>query len=136
MPAVQNKLITPQVIIAASATSPLTATTETGGGATPTLVYTAPTDGARITRMEVTHKGTNVASKPLWFTSPDGTTFTLVRSKIVAAYTTSVSVENPIIDFAYTEALPLFLKGGERLYLGTYAAIAAGYIGRVEGGAY
>jgi hypothetical protein len=133
-----NKSIAPTIIVGADCLSPTAATTLTGGTTTPTLLFTAPAEGSRITKLEFTFTGSATAGKGIFFTSNDGgSSFQQLRNKSYSTFTESATADTPLITIAdVTDTTPIFLKGNERVYFGSAVAIAAALKARIEGGSY
>lgn len=120
---------------------PKTATAVVTGAATMTdtptntvLLATAGTDGAILTRLTAIPRATVTASSLVLFISKDnGTTQRLIDSELMAAHTVAVTTAIPETVFSlYSEAAPLRLEAGDRLYVGSQVALAGGIVFRAE----
>lgn len=90
------------------------------------LLYTAPADGALVTRLKARPRLTVTATQLQLYRSPDaGTTLYLVDSVLMAAYTMAQTTAIPATDFAYTSDAPLKLGAAERLYAAIGVAAAS-----------
>jgi len=123
------------------AQTPQTASAVVTGAATLTdtpvntvLLMTAGIDGAIVTNLSAIPRGTVTASSLVLFVSKDnGTTQRLKNSKLMSAYTTGTTTAVPVTAFSeYSEVTPLRLAGGDRLYVGSQVAQAAGIVFNVE----
>ena len=123
------------------AQTPKTATAVVTGVATMTdtpantvLLVTAGSDGAILTRLTAMPRATVTASSLVLFISKDnGTTQRLIDSELMAAHTVAVTTAIPETVFsAYSEAAPLRLEAGDRLYVGSQVALAGGIVFRAE----
>lgn len=123
------------------AQTPKTATAVVTGAATLTdtpsntvLLATAGSDGAILTRLTAVPRATVTASSLVLFISKDGgTTQRLIDSELMSAYTVAVTTAIPETVFAaYSEAAPLRLEAGDRLYVGSQVALAGGIVFRAE----
>jgi len=123
------------------AQTPKTATAVVTGVATMTdtpantvLLATAGTDGAILTRLTAIPRATVTASSLVLFISKDnGTTQRLIDSELMAAHTVAVTTAIPETVFAtYSEAAPLRLEAGDRLYVGSQVALAGGIVFKAE----
>ena len=123
------------------AQTPKTATAVVTGVAgltdTPTntvLLVTAGADGAIVTRLTAIPRATVTASSLVIFISKDaGTTQRLIDSELMAAHTvaTTTAIPETVFPF-YSEAAPLRLEAGDRIYVGSQVALAGGIVFRAE----
>ena len=98
------------------------------------MLLTAGSDGALLTRLTAIPRATVTASSLVLFISSDsGTTQRLIDSELMAAFTVAATTAIPETAFAnYTEAAPLRLAAGDRLYVGAQVALAGGVVFRAE----
>jgi hypothetical protein len=98
------------------------------------LLVTAGSDGAILTRLTAIPRATVTASSLVIFISKDGgTTQRLIDSELMAAYTMATTTAVPETVFAfYSEAAPLRLEAGDRIYVGSQVALAGGIVFRAE----
>lgn len=98
------------------------------------LLFTAGADGALLTRLFAVPRATVTATSLVLFVSSDaGVTQRLVDSELMAAFTVATTTAIPETAFAnYTEAAPLRLGAGDRLYVGAQVALAGGIVFRAE----
>jgi hypothetical protein len=123
------------------AQTPKTATAVVTGVATMTdtpantvLLVTAGSDGAILTRLTAIPRATVTASSLVIFISKDGgTTQRLIDSELMAAHTvaTTTAIPETVFPF-YSEAAPLRLEAGDRIYVGSQVALAGGIVFRAE----
>jgi hypothetical protein len=115
----------------------LTAAKTTLSGVTDaTLVYTAPAEGAWITRVWARPLGTlATATRVDLYLSPDGSAAQLIDNELVpASGTLSATTELPETQFdKWSSDTPLYLAGGERLYASLSALFATGIVVSVQG---
>ena len=99
-----------------------------------TLLCTAGTDGALVTRIVSIPRATVTATAMYLFISKDnGTTQRLIDSELIAAYTLAATTNIPETAFAnISETTPLRLEAGDKLYIGAGVALAAGIVTRCE----
>ncbi len=119
--------------VVTAAVSSLTAASPTG---VVPLGEAAGVNGALITKITAMPRATVTASSLLLYSSKDnGATLSLVDSELMAAYTLAATTAIPETKFAnVSNEVPLRLMPGERLYVGSQVALAAGIVFRVEGG--
>ena len=98
------------------------------------LLAMAGADGAIVTRLTAIPRATVTASSLVLFISKDGgTTQRLIDSELMSAYTVAVTTAIPeTVLAAYSEAAPLRLEAGDRLYVGSQVALAGGIVFRAE----
>lgn len=107
--------------------------------ATPTglvpLGDAAGANGALVTKITAMPRATVTASSLLLFSSKDnGATFNLIDSELMPAYTLAATTAIPETTFGNVSPdTPIRLEAGERLYVGSQVALAAGIIFRSEG---
>lgn len=124
------------------AQTPKTATAVVTGAATYTgdaptntvLLLTAGAEGAMLTKLSAMPRATVTATSLLLFVSNDGgTTMRLKDSVLMAAHTVATTTATAVTKFAdYTEATPLRLAAGDRLYVGAAVALANGIVFSAE----
>lgn len=110
------------------------AATLTDTPANTVLLVTAGADGAILTRLTAMPRATVTANSLVLFISKDaGVTQRLVDSELMAAFTVAATTAIPETAFAnYTEAAPLRLEAGDRLYVGAQVALAGGIVFKAE----
>lgn len=110
------------------------AATMTDTPANTVLLATAGADGAILTRLTAIPRATVTASSLVLFISKDsGTTQRLIDSELMAAHTVAATTAIPETVFtAYSEAAPLRLEAGDRIYVGSQVALAGGIVFRAE----
>lgn len=124
------------------AQTPKTATAVVTGAAvitndTPTNtveLLTAGADGAIVTSLWAMPRATATASSLVLFLSKDnGTTKRLIDSELMAAYTMATTTAIPETKFAnVSESTPIRLEAGDKLFVGSQVALAAGVVFRAE----
>lgn len=94
------------------------------------LLMTAGANGSILTRLTAVPRGTVTASSLCLFISHDnGTTQRLKDSVTMSAQTVSTTAGILQTQFAnYSETAPLRLGAGDRLYVGSQVALAAGIV--------
>lgn len=94
------------------------------------LVATAGADGALLTRVSAMPRGTVTASSLVMFISKDnGATMRLVDSSLMGAYTLAATTQIPQTVFSnYSDSAPLRLEAGDKVYVGSQVALAAGIV--------
>lgn len=107
-------------------------TSDTPTGAS--LLMTAGADGAILTRLWAIPRGTAVAGCLLLFLSSDnGATLRLIDSETLPSYSASTGTGIPETQFGnYSEASPLRLAAGDRLYVANQVAVSGGVVFRAE----
>jgi hypothetical protein len=97
-------------------------------------LLTAGSDGAILTRLTAIPRATVTASSlVLWISSDGGTTKRMVDAALMAAYTMATTTLVPVTTFTtYSEATPLRLMAGDKLYVGSQVALAGGIVFRAE----
>lgn len=98
------------------------------------LLMTAGADGCIVTRIMAIPRGTATASGLALFLSKDsGTTQRLIDSELLPAQSVSTTTAIAETSFVnYSESRPLRLEAGDRLYVGSQVALAAGVVFRAE----
>lgn len=116
----------------AVATAAATVTGDAPTGAV--LLMTAGADGAIVTRLSAIPRATVTASSlVLWISNDSGTTMRMIDSALMAAYTMATTTQVPVTTFAgYSEASPLRLMAGDKLYVGSQVALAGGIVFKAE----
>lgn len=127
--AYSNEAVYSQSIVtfAAKATAAKTTMTDSTNAV---LAYTAPTEGAVITRLRARPLGTTASATVLYaFTSTDsGTTLAMKDVAFSSAADTVSTTDAPAtIDFGVSAEDPIYLAGSERLYVAASVALAAGW---------
>lgn len=98
------------------------------------LLMTAGVNGAIVTRLSAIPRATVTASSLVLFISSDaGVTQRLFDSVTMAAQAVTTAAGVIATPFTnYSEARPLRLAAGDRLYFGTQVALASGIVAKVE----
>lgn len=139
-----NALVTPQSPIAL--TSVVTTANSTYTDAPTNTVEFLPASGAaisaaaprgmRLTSVKALARATPTATElQLYVSDAANTVKRFVKSVLMPAYTVAQTTGQTSIDFGYSDATPLILMAGERLWFATGVA-NTGIVGRAEGGAY
>lgn len=123
---------TPKTLTAVCSTACVIGTADTPTNTQ--LLATAGPDGALVTRITCIPRGTATATAVHLFLSKDsGTTQRLIDSELIGAYTLAATTAIPETIFAnVTEATPIRLAAGDRLYVGVAVAVSAGVVTRCE----
>ena len=92
--------------------------------------------GMRLTKVSALARATPTATELQLFVSDStGATKRFVKSVLMAAYTVAQTTAQVATDFGFSDAAPLILQAGERLWL-CIGVTNTGIVGRAEGGAY
>ena len=92
--------------------------------------------GLRLTSIKALARATPTATELQLFVSDStGATKRFVKSVLMAAYTVAQTTAQVATDFGFSDAAPLILQAGERLWL-CIGVTNTGIVGRAEGGAY
>lgn len=128
----------PMTFTAPFAQTPKTATAVVTGAATvaddnPTNtveLLTAGANGALVTRLAAMPRGTVTASSLVLFLQKSGqTTKRLIDSELMAAHTVAATTAIPETAFGnVTDSTPLRLEAGDKLFVGSQVALAAGIV--------
>jgi len=112
--------------VATAAVASLTSDAPTGT----VELLTAGADGAVVTSLWAIPRATVTASSLVLFVSKDGgTTKRLVDSELLAAHTVATTTAIPETKFGnIADATPLRLAAGDKLYVGSQVALAAGIV--------
>lgn len=105
----------------------LTTSTVTGAS----LVATAGADGAVVTKLTAMPRGTVAATALDLFIVKAGapTVYLPIDSELMAAYTSATTTATPETTFGNISLdTPLRLEAGDKLYVGTEVALAAGIV--------
>jgi hypothetical protein len=118
MPATPNAFISPQAPKASSGVATTANSTYTDTPTNAVVVFTAGANGARVTRISALARATVSATELQLYRDGDGsgTAKKLFASKLMAAYTVAQTTAQPTVDFGYSDANPLILAPGEKLY--------------------
>lgn len=93
------------------------------------LLATAGTNDSIVMRLTAMPRDTNTASSLMLFIMQTDGFYRPLRSKLMTGYTFSATTEVPTTEFAtVTEDTPIYLGAGEKLYVGTKVALAAGIV--------
>lgn len=98
------------------------------------LLYTASAEGALLTKLTALPRATVTASSlNLYISKDNGVTFRLKDSALMAAYTAAATTAKPKTAFdAITEAAPIRLEAGDKLYVQSEVALASGIVFNAE----
>lgn len=129
---------TPNVWNAAATTATALTGSNSVADATPSntvLLGTAGADGGMITSISAMPRATVTATALyIWSSTDSGTTKNLIASALMPAYTLAATTENARTVFkhadgtAISEASPLRLQAGEKLYCGIGVTLASGVV--------
>lgn len=94
------------------------------------LLGTAGAEGAIVTRLMALPRATVTASSLVLFLSKDGgTTLRLIDSELMAAHTVAATTAIPETSFGnISDSTPLRLEAGDKLFVGSQVALAAGIV--------
>lgn len=116
-------------------TAAVVVTTATGSLATDTPtntveLLTAGSDGALVTRLLAIPRGTVTASGLLLFLQKSGGSIKrLIDSELMPAYTDATTTAIPETAFGnVSDSTPLRLEAGDKLFVGSQVALAAGIV--------
>ena len=91
------------------------------------LLLTAGTNGSLVSKLSATPRATVTATQLILLVSTDaGSTFHLLATQLMAAYTMAATTQAASVDFGYSDTAPLRLGPNERLYVGIGVALAGG----------
>ena len=112
--------------VAVAAVSDLATDAPTGA----VLLGTAGAEGAIVTRLMALPRATVTASSLVLFLSKDGgTTLRLIDSELMAAHTVATTTAIPETSFGnISDSTPLRLEAGDKLFVGSQVALAAGIV--------
>ena len=112
--------------VAVAAVSGLATDAPTGA----VLLGTAGAEGAIVTRLAAIPRATVPASSLVLFLSKDGgATLRLIDSELMAAHTVAATTAIPETTFSnISDSTPLRLEAGDKLYVGSQVALAAGIV--------
>lgn len=139
-----NAIVTPQSPIGLSAVA---TTANTNYTDTPTntvellplsgaAISVAAPRGMRLTKVQALARATPTATElQLWVSDAAAATKRFLKSVTMPAYTVAQTTGQASIDFGYSDALPLTLGAGERLWF-SIGVTNTGIVARAEGGAY
>lgn len=121
-------------------TSIAVATAALGGIGTDTvtgavLVATAGADGAVVTKLTAIPRATVTASSLVLFLvkAATPTVYSMIDSELMGAYTLAATTAIPETTFAnISDSSPIRLEAGDKLYVGSQVALAAGIIFKSE----
>lgn len=93
-------------------------------------LLTAGADGALVTRLAAMPRGTCTASSLALFLQKSGqTTKRLIDSELMAAHTVAPTTAIPETAFGnVSDSTPLRLEAGDKLFVGSQVALAAGIV--------
>lgn len=99
------------------------------------LIWTAGASGSLISKLQAAPRDTIADAQMQVYSSTDsGTTFVLVDTAKLSAWTLATGTAASKADFGYTPDVPLRLAAAERLYVGSAVALVKGIAFRAEGG--
>lgn len=81
-------------------------------------LLTAGPEGAIVTSISAIPRGTVTATSLLLFLNKDGVEKHLIASESMGAHTVEATTSIPVVDFRYSEAEPLRLEAGDKLFVG------------------
>lgn len=138
MPGTANSIITPQTIHVENGVCATANSTYSDTPTNTTVIYTAGANGSRVTSVTATPRATVTATELQLFRDQNGSGATkrLFRSKAMPAYTVAQTTTNAATDMGFTDALPLILGPGEKLYAAIGVTLALGIVFSVEGADY
>ncbi len=93
-------------------------------------LMTAGADGCIVTLVSAMPRATVTAScLALWLSKDGGATKRLIDSVLMSAHTVAATTAIPVTRFTtITEAEPIRLEAGDRLYCGSQVALASGIV--------
>jgi len=93
-------------------------------------LLTAGANGALVTRLAAMPRGTCTASSLVLFLQKNGqTTKRLIDSELMAAHTVATTTAIPETAFGnVSDSTPLRLEAGDKLFVGSQVALAAGIV--------
>lgn len=98
------------------------------------LIWTAGANGSLVSRLTAVPRDTIAAAQLQVFSSTDGgTTYRLIDTAVLAAWTLATTTAASKADFGLTVDAPLRLAPSERLYVGSAVALTKGISFRAEG---
>ena len=118
MPVTANSIITPQTLKSATAVCTTANSTYSDTPTNSQVLVTAGANGARLTKITALARATVTATELQLYRDGDGTG-TLKRlfaSKLMAAYTVAQTTANAATDFGFSDANPVILAAGEKIY--------------------
>ena len=121
-------------------TLPAVATAALGGLGTTSitgavLVATAGADGSIVTKISAMPSATTTASSLVLFLVKAATpaVYGMIDSVLLGAYTAATTTAIPFTQFTnISESTPIRLEAGDKLYVGTQVALAAGIVFKAE----
>lgn len=113
-----NSIVTPQAVKSGSAACTTANTTYTTSPSNTVALITAGANGARVTRVSAIPLETVADTQLQLFRDGDGTGTTkrFFDSKKMASYTMATGTAATPTDFGYSDANPLILAPGEKVY--------------------
>jgi hypothetical protein len=137
MPVTANSIITPQSPKASANVATTANTNYTSAPTNTVVIFTAGANGARVTRISAIARATVTATELQLFRDTDGTGTNkwLFNSRLMSAYTVAQTTGNTPTDFGYSDANPVILAAGEKLY-GAIGVSNTGVVFQVEGADY
>jgi len=109
----------------------------TGAGANNSLIFTAGSNGARVSRIRLKAGGGNVASVARFFIN-NGSANTSASNNVfvgeVSLPATTASASSATVDIDYP--VDIALPAGFKLYMGLGTAVSAGWVATVIAGQY
>jgi hypothetical protein len=140
MPVAQNKVVTAQGLNVGQAVC-VAAKSTYADNANAVLLFTAGANGSVIYRLTALPRGTVTATQLQLYRSPDGVIMNLIRLGLMPAYAmaqTTIPAFGTapfadVVDFGYSESVPLRIKAGVQLWAGIGVALAAGIVFDAQG---
>lgn len=99
------------------------------------LVATAGADGSIVTKLMALPRATTTASSLVLFLVKAATpaVYGMIDSVLLGAYTAATTTAIPFTQFTnISESTPIRLEAGDKLYVGTQVALAAGIVFKAE----
>ena len=132
-----NSIITPQAIKSGTAVATTANATYSDSPTNCVVLMTSGTNGSRVTKISAIARATVTITELQLYRDGDGsgTSKRLFNSRQMAAYTVAQTTGNTPTDFGYSDASPMLLAPGEKIY----AAIGvsnAGVVFNAEWGDY
>lgn len=126
MPVSQNKVVTPQGLMAGNALC-TAAKVDLTIAAGAVKLATAGPNGALLFLVTATPRTTVTATQLQLYRSDDaGVTLSVFRLKAMSAYTLAATTDTPATDFGFSESSPLRLAPNQEIWAATGVAFAPG----------
>jgi hypothetical protein len=128
-----NSIITPQtpkeaVNVVSTAETSYTTPVNTA------LLFTAGSNGSRVTKITSMPRATVTATNLLLFVNaaPSNTQLFLIDSVLMAANTLATNTATPRTDWGYSDTTPLYIAANASVYVAAQVALANGIVTKVE----